>query len=195
MTTSTTDKVMIALEEASQSVPTKQEGWAKLEQVKAFESTASVIKLTDLVKVGRAERSKKNGKLYWKPVRGGGYGFFADPTNPEDPYRSPDSYDNPRGKEPGKTRPDGEWNNWGKPNENNPTGVRYTASGAGVGKRRGKGKHSKSGRHVKPTTTTAEDILSLSGASMGAAAASGAVGGAVGGAASGAVRATVTNMM
>jgi hypothetical protein len=196
MTTGTVDKVMIALEEASQSVPTKREGWATPGEVKRFASNANIAQksistrsLMSLVEVGRAETTKDlpgylKGISVFRPVRGGGegMGFFADPTNPEDPYRSPDPYDNPRGKEPGKPRshrigrptrrvgkepgkprPDGEWNNWGKP--------------------RG----------------TTEDFLSLSGAGMGAAvgaaAASGAVGGAVSGAVGGTVRATVTNMM
>ena len=77
------DKVMIALEEASQSVPAKQDGWATIAQVKSFAkppAIANQLSLEALVSEGRAERKypvSYMNRLY-RPSRGGGFGGSGD---------------------------------------------------------------------------------------------------------------------
>ena len=82
-----------------------------------YQSVGNALK--ELLAQDRVEFKKPD---LWRVVSGGG--VAGNGSGPMDAYRSPDPYDTPRGQDTGKTpgepRPDGEWNNWGKPREEPP---------------------------------------------------------------------------
>ena len=80
-----------------------------------YQSVGNALK--ELLAQDRVEFKKPD---LWRVSKGGGIAGVSG-SGPMDTYRSPDPWQDqdPRGKDPGKTqdepRPDGEWNNWGKP--------------------------------------------------------------------------------
>ena len=145
------DKVMNALEFASQSVPMKKEGWATLVDVQAFANEANLkpiqitpTHLNSLVSEGRAEtkiitinKHPLFNARVWRPLGGGGAGggagssgntaedYLRSPEDgyrsPEGGYRSPDPYDS----DPGPRSPD--------PYSSDPNGGVLAAGGAAAG--------------------------------------------------------------
>ncbi len=116
MPTATVDNVMTALEEASQSVPSKQDGWATPEQVtrvgRLLVRTPAVTKqkLDILVTEGRAEQKMIRGtqipdNLY-RPTKGGGSGHgILDTRVPG--YVPPEGSGRTPGSGPTPTNPGG----------------------------------------------------------------------------------------
>ena len=110
--TSVVDRVMVALEMASQSVPEARQGWATPGEVDAFASEAGYKpyitwqKLDTLVSEGRAEKTpgEPHVKYYYRPFRGGaalgGGGSEAYPARP--PYEPPPGQGPRGGQDDGK---------------------------------------------------------------------------------------------
>ncbi len=133
MQPSTIDRIMLTTEQASQQVPSKQEGWVNIDQLKkvaTYNGTGygyiTSKNLNLLVDEGRLVRKVKGTVAYWRPVRGGAPAFGGSNVFLEPQY-TPPGQDIPGkpprgGQDDGKTPQGDEW-----------VDTRYLAAGAASG--------------------------------------------------------------
>ncbi len=135
MVTGVIDNVMLTLEQTSQAVPEKMDGWTTIDQMKRVASYNGVgygfitsKNLNRLVADGRAVRKVKGTVAYWRPVRGGAPAFgggnvFLEPQYTPPGENIPGKPD--RGSQDGGKTQSPEGDEW--------TDSRYLAAGAAGG--------------------------------------------------------------